>query len=70
MPLVQISLREGRSVDQKRRLIQRVTDVLVEEAGARRERVTVVIHDVPPHDWGHAGTPLADEVPERADASR
>lgn len=70
MPLVQISLREGRSVEQKRRLIKRVTDVLVEEAGARRERVTVVIQDVPAHDWGHAGAPLADEVPERADASR
>lgn len=54
---------------QKRRVIQRVTDALVEEADARRERVTVVIYDVPAHDWGHAGATLADEAAERADAA-
>lgn len=68
MPLVQISLREGRSENQKRRLIQRVTDALIEEAGARRERVTVVIYDVPATAWGHAGTTLADESAERPNA--
>lgn len=68
MPLVQISLREGRSENQKRRVIRRVTDALVEEAGARRERVTVLIYDVPATDWGHGGTTLADQSAEQPDA--
>jgi 4-oxalocrotonate tautomerase len=62
MPLVQISMRKGRTQEQKRRLIQRVTDALVEEAGARPERVTVIIQDVAPEDWATGGTTLADEV--------
>lgn len=70
MPLVQISLREGRSENQKRRVIQRVTDALIEEAGARRERITVVIYDVPATDWGQAGTTLADESAGQPDATR
>jgi 4-oxalocrotonate tautomerase family enzyme len=36
MPLVQITMLEGRTVDQKRKLAKRITDALVEEAGARR----------------------------------
>lgn len=70
MPLVQITLREGRSENQKRRLIQRVTDALVEEAGAQRERVTVVIYNVPATDWGHGGTTLADGSAQHPDAVR
>ena len=35
MPLVQITMLSGRTVDQKRKLAQRITDVMVEEAGAQ-----------------------------------
>ena len=46
MPLVQVTMLQGRTADQKRKLAQRITDVLVEEAGARREAVVVAFHEV------------------------
>src|SRR2546430_754955 len=39
MPMVQITMLEGRSAEQKRKMAQRITDVLVEEAAARREAI-------------------------------
>ena len=38
MPLVQITMLTGRNADQKRKLAQRITDAMVEEAGARRDK--------------------------------
>jgi len=46
MPMVQVTMLEGRTADQKRKLAQRITDAMVEEAGARREAVVVAIHEV------------------------
>ncbi len=46
MPLVQITLLTGRTTEQKRKLAQRITDAMVEEAGARREAVVVAFHEV------------------------
>ena len=37
MPLVQVTMLQGRTADQKRKIAQRITDTMVEEAGARRE---------------------------------
>ena len=37
MPMVQITMLQGRTADQKRKIAKRITDALVEEAGARRE---------------------------------
>ena len=39
MPLVQITMLQGRTAEQKRNIAKRITDALVEEAGARREGV-------------------------------
>jgi hypothetical protein len=36
MPLVQITMLEGRTAEQKRKLAKRITDAMVEEAGAAR----------------------------------
>jgi 4-oxalocrotonate tautomerase len=41
MPVVQITMLQGRTADQKRKIAKRITDALVEEAGARREGVVV-----------------------------
>ena len=39
MPLIQITMLTGRTADQKRKLAQRITDAMVEEAGcASRSR--------------------------------
>ncbi len=62
MPVIQITLLRGRSVEQKRRMAARLTDVLVEEAGAKREAITVTFVEVTKEDYASAGVLLADKT--------
>jgi 4-oxalocrotonate tautomerase len=61
MPLIHITMLTGRTVDQKRKLAQRITDVMVEEAKAQREAVVVVFNEVPRESYASAGTLVADK---------
>ncbi len=55
MPHVIVEFLQGRTLDQKRRVIAGITDVLVKEADARAEMVNVVFHEVTKEDWGRGG---------------
>lgn len=55
MPVVTIQMWTGRSVDQKRRLVQAVTEAMVAHAGASAEHLHVIIQEVPRENWGLAG---------------
>jgi len=61
MPLVQITMLSGRTADQKRKLAQRLTDVMVEEAAARREAVIVTFHEVSEESYASGGVLIADK---------
>ena len=61
MPHVQITMLEGRTLEQKRKLAARVTDALAEECGARREAITIAIVEVSKEDFASAGTLVADK---------
>jgi len=61
MPQVHIYMLRGRTSDQKRRLIEEMTRVMVDVAGARSERVGVVLHEVDGENWGRDGIPLSEE---------
>jgi len=60
MPFAQIYLMEGRTEDQKRAVIEKVTAAIVEAVGAPQENVRVWIHDVPKENWGIAGRSAKD----------
>jgi 4-oxalocrotonate tautomerase len=51
----------GRTADQKRRLAQRITDAMVEEAGARKEAVVVAFHEVSKESYASGGVLMADK---------
>lgn len=55
MPVVIVEMWEGRTVEQKRRLVEAITRAMVEIAGARPDHLHVIIHDVPRDSWGRAG---------------
>jgi len=61
MPLVQITMLEGRTADQKRKIARRITDALVEEAGARREAVIIAFHEVSKESYASGGELLIDK---------
>jgi 4-oxalocrotonate tautomerase len=62
MPVIQITLLKGRTVEQKRKVASRLTDVLVEEAGAKREAVTVTFVEVTKEDYASGGVLLVDRT--------
>jgi len=52
---------QGRTADQKRRIAKRVTDVLVEEAGAKREGITIAFHEVSKESYASGGELMIDK---------
>jgi len=57
MPLVQISIMEGRDDAAKERLIKEVTDAVEHSITAPRNSIRVLINELPPSHWGVAGIP-------------
>ena len=66
MPYVNVRItREGATLDQKRRIIAGVTDLLVDVLAKDPATTFVVIDEVAVEDWGVGGVP-ADEHRRRA----
>ncbi len=61
MPYVQITWVEGRTPDQKRKIVQRVTQVLVEDGRAKLENIQVTFVDLPATNYAEAGITVADQ---------
>lgn len=55
MPIVQIQLLEGRSIEQKKNIISEVTDAIVKSADVSKEKVRVIITEIPHMHWGTGG---------------
>lgn len=60
MPMVQIDMLEGRTLEQKRELVKKLTEVLVETAKCPPEAVTIILREMPPTHLGKAGVLRSD----------
>jgi 4-oxalocrotonate tautomerase len=60
MPIVQISMVEGRSREQLRNLIREVTNSVASTLEAPIDSIKVIVSEVPPTHWGSAGLTIAD----------
>lgn len=66
MPIVRVEIAKGvASTDQKKAVIRRMTDVLVEELSRNPEYVFVVIDEVDTDNWGRKGQSLTELWQER-----
>ena len=61
MPAVTIQMHEGRTIEQKRALVEGVAKVVNETTGAPYENITIFIHDVPFTNLAKAGVLLSDK---------
>jgi 4-oxalocrotonate tautomerase len=61
MPLVQITLLKGRTTEQKRKIAQRITDVMVEETKADRDAIVVTFVDVERDSYARGGVLVLDK---------
>ena len=59
MPIVQISMIQGRAPEKKEELIRKVTDAIVETLKIPKDRVRIVLNEVPKENLGYAGVPLS-----------
>jgi len=60
MPIVQIELLEGRTVEQKRQLAEKVTQAIVDSVGTQPENVSIIIRDMPKENYAKAGVLASD----------
>jgi len=60
MPLVNIKMLSGRTLEQKKELVAKVTQAVVESTGATPEAVTIVIEDMSKQNFARGGI-LASE---------
>lgn len=63
MPIINVELRKGRSLDQRRAFAKRVTDAAVEELGAKRERVRIRFMEFEKEEVARGGVLMCDEPP-------
>ena len=61
MPHIQITLLEGRTPEQKRKIVERVTNTMIEEAGTAREGVSVAFVEVPTASFARGGVLALDQ---------
>ncbi|WP_067842348.1 2-hydroxymuconate tautomerase [Amphibacillus sediminis] len=61
MPYVTIKMLEGRTEEQKRALVERVTEAVVETTGASKEKVVVFIEDMQRNHYAVGGKRLSDQ---------
>ncbi len=55
MPIVQVEILKGRTVEQKREMVTEVTNALVNTIGCSKESVSVIIREMEKENYGHAG---------------
>jgi 4-oxalocrotonate tautomerase len=60
MPTYHIEMLEGRTIEQKRKLVQEITRVTVEVLGGSPEAVDILITDVKRENWATGGKLWSD----------
>jgi len=59
MPIVQISMIQGRTPEKKEQLIKKVTEAIIEVLKIPADRVRIILHELPKENLGNGGVPLS-----------
>ena len=62
MPTYHVEMLEGRTVEQKRRLVEEITRISVEILGGAAESVDILITDVQRENWATGGKLWSDRT--------
>lgn len=55
MPTIRVELMEGRTPEQKKNLVQALTQAVVQTLGGSSESVDVLLYDIKRSDWATGG---------------
>lgn len=56
MPTLRVDLMEGRTVEQKKKLVEALTQAVVDTLGSKPESVDILLYDIPKQNWATGGT--------------
>jgi 4-oxalocrotonate tautomerase len=59
MPFIQVTMLEGRTVDEKHDLMRRLTDACAEAIGGDPQRIRVALYEVSADEWAIGGEPVS-----------
>lgn len=59
MPLIQVTMVEGRTVEQKHALIRNLSQSMAETLDVPLERIRVAIYEISADEWGIGGQPFS-----------
>jgi len=62
MPVVIVEMWEGRTIEQKKQLVEGITSAIV-KIGVPSEAVHIIIKDNPKHNWASGGKLASEEFP-------
>lgn len=61
MPTIRVEMFEGRTAEQKRALVQALTQACVDTIGAKPESVDILLFDIKPSEWATGGELWSDK---------
>nr|WP_300095691.1 4-oxalocrotonate tautomerase [Sedimentibacter sp.] len=61
MPIIQVEMLKGRTLEQKRALAEKVTQAVVETANCPREAVKIIIREMEFENYSQGGVLKCDE---------
>ena len=59
MPLIQVTMVEGRTVEQKHALIRNLSESMAETLEVPLERIRIAIYEITADEWGIGGQPFS-----------
>lgn len=60
MPIITVNILEGRTDEQKRALVENITQAVVSAIAAPPEDVRIIINDMKPENYAIAGLPVLE----------
>ncbi len=68
MPLVRITMTQGRTAQEKEDAAQEITRILTEKCRAHAEHVYVIFEDIPETDWTVGGVTVQERKRKRGES--
>ena len=60
MPILQVEMLKGRTLDQKREMVKKVTDAVTETLNCPKEAVRIIIREMESENFANAGVLKSD----------
>jgi 4-oxalocrotonate tautomerase len=65
LSVVQVSVWAGKSPENKKKIVEGITQVIHEVGGVPREAITIILYEVPKTDWASGGQLHSERFADR-----